>query len=84
MNIKKSDDSLCRTWYDNTAGCPAISQDRDNANGGLNGPETVTLLDNTVNSEYTYLIAIEDYEFENNGEDFINSGAGVMLLRNIK
>merc|ERR1719369_816715 len=43
MAIKKSDNSLCRTWYQRKAGCEAIHQDVDNRNGGLNGAETVTL-----------------------------------------
>ena len=79
MSIKKSDKSLCRTWYDNTLGCPSTTQDRDNAEGGTNGPETVTLQDSAINSLYTYLIAIEDFEFENNGLALLSSGAGISL-----
>ena len=52
--------ALCRTWYQHKTG-----QDPDNTEGGLNGAETVTLLNNTVNIQYTYLIAVENYAFEN-------------------
>ena len=83
MSIKKSDKSLCRTWYENTHGCPSTTQDRDNAEGGTNGPETVTLQDSGVNSLYTYLIAIQDYEFENTGLDLLSSGAGISLTNEL-
>ena len=38
-----------------------ISQDADNTHGANNGAGTVTLLDNSVKKDYTYLIGIEDY-----------------------
>eukprot|EP00092_Neocalanus_flemingeri_P040469 GFUD01044072.1.p1 GENE.GFUD01044072.1~~GFUD01044072.1.p1 ORF type:complete len:753 (+),score=125.16 GFUD01044072.1:289-2547(+) len=87
MAIKKSDNSLCLTSYENTNGCPAITQDRDNAAGGTNGPETLTLLDEAVNSQYTYLVAIVDFDFEddtNNGVDFINSGATLTVTNELQ
>ena len=84
MAIKKSDNSMCKTWYNNKNGCASISQDLDNTRGGLNGAETITLLDNNVNNGYTYLIAIEDYRFENNGEDFLNSGAGISITNGLQ
>merc|ERR1712002_1446686 len=65
MAVSKDSGELCRTWFDDKEGCPAVSQDLDNVEGGLNGAETVTLLDNNVNSKYTYLIAVEDFKFEN-------------------
>ena len=30
--------------------------------GGTNGPETVTLTDSLVNVEYSFIIAIDDWE----------------------
>ena len=47
--------------WDNTA-CPGLTQDRDNVAGGTNGPETVTLTDSLVNVEYSFIIAIDDWE----------------------
>ena len=79
MAIKKSDDSMCKTWFRNKRGCTEIEQDLDNTSGGENGVETVTLTDNTVNSGYTYLVAIEDFRFENNGQDFLESGAKIVV-----
>ena len=84
MAIKKSDNSLCRTWYQRKASCEAISQDLDNTRGGLNGAETVTLLNNTINIMYTYLIAVEDYAFENNGQMFLNSGTGITITNGLQ
>ena len=84
MAIKRSDLSLCKTCYSNMNGCPSISQDLDNASGGLNGAETMTLLNNTVNSQYKYLIAIEDFNFENNGTPFLNSGARISITNGIQ
>ena len=84
MAIKNSDDAMCKTWYRNRNGCEKISQDLDNTEGGLNGAETVTLEDNTVNSDYTYLIAIEDFRFENDGQLFLNSGAGISITNGLR
>ena len=84
MSIKKSDGSLCRTWYNHKTGCESISQDLDNTNGGFDGAETVTLLNNTVNMNYNYLIAIEDYEFEEEGKQFLNSGSGITITNGVK
>ena len=69
MAIEKSTDSFCLTNYDNKLGCNSISQDRDNANGGLNGPETVSFLDSTVNKLWTYLVGVEDFDFSDTGEE---------------
>ena len=38
-----------RTYWANTNGCPGISLDLDNTNGGLSGAETMTLTDSTEN-----------------------------------
>ena len=84
MVIKKSDNRLCRTWYRHTSGCASISQDLDNTKGGLNGAETVTLLDNTVNSQYTYLIAMEDYAFEEEGTVSLKSGSGITITNGLQ
>jgi len=71
---------ICKVYYDAKDGCPGVSQDRDNAEGGPNGPETVTLLDKTVNSQYTYLIAVTDYNFEDNGDKLLKSGATITMF----
>lgn len=85
MAIHKGSSELCRTWYDGQNDCPAISQDLDNTEGGLNGAETVTLLNNTVNAQYKYLIAVEDYDFEwTGGEAFIKSGTGIMITNGVQ
>merc|ERR1711962_538243 len=84
MAVSKDSGELCRTWFDEKEGCPAVSQDLDNVEGGLNGAETVTLLDNAVNSKYTYLIAVEDFKFENGGEPFLWSGTGISVTNGIK
>ena len=52
--------------------------------GGNNGPETVTFQDPAVNSLYTYLIAIDDWEWVNNGQDFYNSGSSITILNQLQ
>ena len=84
MAVDKNSGELCRTWFNDKEGCPAVALDVDNAQGGLNGAETVTLLDNTVNSKYTYLIAVEDFKFENGGEPFLWSGTGIAITNGNK
>jgi len=83
MAVSKDSGELCRTWFDEKNSCPAASQDLDNTEGGLNGAETVTLLDNTLNSQYTYMIAVEDYKFENGGEHFLKSGTGIIITNGV-
>ena len=84
MAIKRSDGNLCRTYYANKNGCPSIALALDNTAGGLNGAETVTLEDNSVNSLYTYLVAIKDYRFENNGASFPQSKAHVSITNGLQ
>ena len=84
VSVKKSDHSTCRTYYGNKSGCKKISQDLDNTEGGQNGAETMTLLDNAINKDYVYLIGIEDYNFESNGTPFINSGATISVTNGVK
>jgi len=82
--IKNDDDNdVCTVFYANKD-CPATTQDRDNVAGGLNGPETVTFQDPAINSLYTYLVAIDDWEWENNGDDFFNSGSSITVLNQIQ
>ena len=57
---------------------------RDNADGGQNGPETVLLTDPSVNSQYTYLLAVNDFEFGNNGDDLVNSKAFFTVINNVQ
>ena len=57
---------------------------RDNANGGSNGPETVTLLNSLTNSQYDYLVAINDFDFNNNGEDFYSSMSSINIINQLQ
>ena len=85
ISVKKSDQSTCRTYYDNQNGCTEIIQDVDNRKGGNSGAETVTLLDNSINKEYTYLIGIEDYEWRGSGQtDFIHSEAKITITNGVE
>ena len=84
MAIKQNDNGLCRTWYQHKTGCASISQDLDNTEGGLNGAEKVTLLNNTDNIQHTYIIAVEDYAFENQGAMFLNSGKGITVTNGLQ
>ena len=84
MAIRKTDNSLCKTFYGEKTGCDAIIQDTDISGGGLNGAETVTLLDATVNHEYLYLISIRDHGFENDGKAFLDSGAKISITNGLQ
>ena len=84
VSLKRSDVSTCRTYYDNKSGCEKISLDLDNVDGGQNGAETMTLLDNAINKDYVYLIGIEDYNFESNGTPFLSSGATITVTNGVK
>ena len=54
--------------------------DNDNTSGGEAGAETVTLLDNSINQEYVYLIGVEDYKWTvSTKDDIINSGAKITI-----
>jgi len=83
--IKNSDNSICIVNFDNRQ-CTdaAISQTRDNAAGGNNGPETVQLQNAAINSQYTYLLAAEDYEFENNGDSLLESCTSFSIQNNVQ
>ena len=83
VGVKKSDNSICKIWYDDIQGCPSSIQDRDNAAGGLNGPETVTLQESATNSQFTYMIAFEDFNFPNNGPELLTSGASITLTNEL-
>jgi len=83
FSVNKTDNSTCKTWYANQNGCQAISLDLDNTNGGMNGAETMTLLDSSINQEFFYLIGVEDYYFENDGSLFMDSGAAITITNGI-
>ena len=57
---------------------------RDNVAGGLNGPETVTFQDPVENQLYTYLVAINDWDWQNNGQDFFNSGSSISVINQLQ
>ena len=52
--------------------------------GGLNGPETVTFQDPVENQLYTYLVAINDWDWQNNGQDFFNSGSSISVINQLQ
>ena len=56
---------------------------RDNAVGGSNGPETVTLLDSLINSQYDYLVAINDFELTKRG-DFSSSMSSINIINQLQ
>ena len=84
VSVRKSDKKTCRTWYGNKDRCPKISLDLDNTEGGTHGAETLTLLDNNVNKDYVYVIAVEDFGFENNGQSFLDSGCEIRITNGPK
>ena len=85
ISVRNSDQATCRTYYGNKDNCTMISQDADNTSGGNDGAETVTLLDNSINKDYTYLIGIEDYNWRGNGQtDFLQSGAKITITNGVK
>jgi len=73
--------STCATWYANKNNCTEKNLDVDETDGGLNGPETITLTNPSVNKDYVYAIAIDDYS---QSEDFITSGAKVQVVNAVK
>ena len=84
MAVEKSNNKLCKTYYKHKNRCKSVSLDLDNQKGGLNGAETVTLLDNAINKDYTYLVGIMDYFFERKGVPFLNSGASITVTNGIQ
>ena len=84
ISVRNSDQATCWTYYGNKNGCIKVSQDVDNGGGGNNGAESVTLLDNSINKDYTYLIGIEDYRFNSNGQTpFLQSGAKITITNGV-
>ena len=57
---------------------------RDNADGGSNGPETVLLTDPSVNSQFTYVLGVNDFDFGNSGEDLEMSMAFITVINNVQ
>ena len=84
VSVKDSDQSTCRTYYADKQSCEAISLDLDNTSGGLNGAETMTLLDAAVNKDYVYVVGIEDFRFESNGDPFLSSGSRITITNGVQ
>ena len=84
VSVRKSDKKTCRTFHGNKRGCPKISLDLDNTRGGVNGAETLTLLDKNVNKDYTYVIGVEDYNFEHRGARFLDSHCEIRITNRVK
>merc|ERR1712232_445355 len=81
--IRNSDDDFCLISFDNPD-CEAASKIRDNADGGSNGPETVLLTDPAVNSQYTYVLGVNDFDFGNSGADLEMSMAFITVINNVQ
>merc|ERR1711953_558879 len=81
--IRNSDDDFCLISFDNT-NCESASKIRDNADGGSNGPETVLLTDPAVNSQFTYVLGVNDFDFGNSGEDLEMSMAFITVINNVR
>jgi len=83
--INNDDNSICIVNFENQmCSTAAAQQTRDNAAGGNNGPETVTLTDMVTNSMFTYLLAANDYNFGNNGDDLLQSCTTFSVQNNIQ
>ena len=97
-SIRISDDDICVISFDNP-NCDAASKIRfsrvrqvsydvnvwrDNADGGPNGPETILLTDPSVNSLYTYVLGVNDFDFGNNGDDLVASMAFITVINNVQ
>ena len=80
--VRNSDNSTCRTYPENHTSCKdiaAIRGDGDVTNGGDEG-KTITLTNSTVNKDFTYVIGMEDFNFDNSsGIEFENSNAVITL-----
>ena len=84
VSVRNSDQATCRTYYGDMTGCTMVNQDVDNTEGGNNGAETVTLLDNSINKDYTYLIGIEDYKWDGTWQtDFLQSGSKISITNGV-
>ena len=87
FSVQRSNQSnFCRTYWGNlpphnAINCTEINLDLDNREGGINGSETITLLNNSVNKDYVYIIAVDDY---NNGTQILQSGVSVEINNNDK
>merc|ERR1711953_134791 len=81
--IRNSDDDICVISFSNP-NCEAASKIRDNAAGGTNGPETILLTDPSVNSQFTYVLGVNDFDFGNSGEDLEMSMAFITVINNVQ
>ena len=61
----------------------SFSLDNDNTDGGEAGAETVTLLDNSINQDYVYLIGVEDYLLMDGGVSFLSAGAQITITNGV-
>lgn len=77
--------NYCRTWWNSRTGCPGSELDLDNTGTGLEGSETITLTDPSINVENIYVIGVNHY-FNGNFplmDEFLQSHASVTFLNNI-
>ena len=85
VSINKEDKSKrCHTFYNNTNGCEGIKHDGDSNARSNNRNETVSLLDNTINKNFIYVIGIRDFGFEDNGTAFLESGATINITNGLQ
>ena len=84
MSVKKSDNSTCRTYPTEQKKCQqaAIQGDLDNTEGGLNGAETITLTNKTVNKDYVYVIGVDDYNFDYDGGENLTHSNAIITVTN--
>ena len=87
MAVRISDNKTCRTYPEDHTSCEdiaAVQGDGDITNGGDEG-ETITLTNSTVNKDFTYVIGMEDFNFDNSsGTEFENSNAIITLTNGLK
>ena len=72
----------CKTYYGNTNGCEAINLDWDNTGTGIDGPETITLTNKTINGDNVYVVAVTHHQ--RNGTDFLSSKTHVRFENSVQ
>jgi len=83
MAVRKSDKSMCKTYYANNCEEITLDMDTTSLNNG-NGAETMTLWDSSFNQDFVYLIGTHDYSFEQDGSLFLDSSAAITITNGVK
>ena len=74
MIVSRRSGGSCETFYGNPTGCPGLSLDVDNTEGGDEGAETVSWEEG---GDFTYLMFVHDFSGETT--HLAQSGARVAL-----